>query len=47
MRIGKYVTLEIESENESKAMEKATSACKELIANPIIEDFEITLENIK
>lgn len=44
VRIGKYVTLDVEAENEEKAREILTDACNKLIANPIIEDFEINFE---
>lgn len=46
VRIGKFVELEIEAENETSAFEKVESSCKQLIANPIIEDFEINLKKI-
>jgi phosphoribosylformylglycinamidine synthase len=44
IRIGKYVELKIEAENETKALELVDSACSKLIANPIIEDYNITIE---
>lgn len=44
VRIGKYVELDIEAENEEKAREILTDACNKLIANPIIEDFEINFK---
>ncbi len=46
VRIGKYITLIIQAETEELAFDKTNSACRELIANPIIEDFEIELEKI-
>ena len=46
VRIGKFVELDIDSENENTAKEKVEKACKQLIANPIIEDFEINLKKI-
>ncbi len=44
VRIGKYVELDIEAENKEKAREILTNACNKLIANPIIEDFEINFK---
>ncbi len=44
VRIGKLVELDIEAESLEKAKELLNDACKKLIANPIIEDFEITIE---
>lgn len=46
VRIGKYVTLLISAINENDARDKTNAACKELIANPIIEDFDIELEKV-
>ena len=44
VRIGKLVELDIEAESEEKARELLTDACNKLIANPIIEDYEITIK---
>lgn len=46
VRIGKYVELNLEAENESKAYELTKEACKKLIANPIIEDYKVIIESI-
>lgn len=43
VRIGKFVELEIDAENKDEAYKRVENACKQLIANPIIEDFEINL----
>ncbi|MGA2297789.1 MAG: phosphoribosylformylglycinamidine synthase subunit PurS [FCB group bacterium] len=43
VRIGKHVELDIDADNETKAKEIVTDACKQLIANPIIEDFVIEI----
>lgn len=44
VRIGKYVTMTLEADSIEKANELVTSACEKLIANPIIEDYEIEIE---
>ena len=44
VRIGKYVELDVEAESQEKALEILTVACNKLIANPIIEDFEINFK---
>jgi len=44
VRIGKLVEMDIEAESAVKAKEILTDACNKLIANPIIEDFEITID---
>lgn len=46
VRIGRYVELTVTAENESDAKSKVESACNKLIANPIIEDFKISIEEI-
>jgi len=46
VRIGKFVTLNIEAESTSKAHEIVDSACKQIIANPIIEDYVIEITEV-
>lgn len=46
IRIGKFVTLKVEADDSAKAYEIVDKACKELIANPIIEDYKIELKEI-
>lgn len=47
VKIGKFVELKVQADNASKAMEFVESACSKLIANPIIEDYLIDIEEIK
>jgi phosphoribosylformylglycinamidine synthase len=47
VRIGKHITIEIEAANKEAAQKKAEEACKKLLANPIMEFFEITIEESK
>jgi phosphoribosylformylglycinamidine synthase PurS subunit len=44
VRIGKHITLEVEAGNEQEAREKVDTACKKLLANPIMETYEFHLE---
>ena len=44
VRIGKHMILEIESENKETAYSLAEDACKKLLANQIMEKFEIEIE---
>ena len=44
VRIGKHISLEVEAENEASAKQKVEKACKELLANQIMESFEFRLE---
>ncbi|HLR38010.1 MAG TPA: phosphoribosylformylglycinamidine synthase subunit PurS [Chitinophagaceae bacterium] len=43
VRIGKHITLEVEADSKAKAKETAEDACKKLLANPVMEYFEITI----
>jgi phosphoribosylformylglycinamidine synthase subunit PurS len=43
VRIGKHVSLEIEAENETVAREKVEQACKNLLANLIMESYTFTV----
>ncbi len=43
VRIGKHITLEIEAATESAATEKVDAACKNLLANLIMESYSFKL----
>lgn len=43
VRIGKHITLQLEAASEAAANEIVTEACKKLLANLIMEEFEFTL----
>ena len=43
VRIGKHIQLEIEADGETEAREKIEKACKELLANPIMEGFRYSI----
>ena len=44
VRVGKHILMEIEAEGEDDAKLKVEAACKNLLANPVIEKFEYQLE---
>jgi len=46
VRIGKYVELTVHAEDAQQAMTIVDDACKNIIANPIMEDHHIQLEEI-
>ncbi|MCH8902982.1 MAG: phosphoribosylformylglycinamidine synthase subunit PurS [Bacteroidetes bacterium] len=46
VRIGKHIYLEIEADSEEKAKSSAEESCKKLLSNPIMEYFEIDLEEV-
>ncbi len=46
VRIGKHITLEIEAATEAEAREKVDTACKNLLANMIMESYEFELKQL-
>jgi len=43
VRIGKHIQLEVEAGTEQEAAQLVEKACKELLANPIMEGYHFTL----
>jgi phosphoribosylformylglycinamidine synthase len=43
VRIGKHISLQIEAPDEAAARELAQDACRKLLANPVMESFEIQI----
>jgi phosphoribosylformylglycinamidine synthase len=43
VRIGKHISLEITAESEAQANELVDQACKNLLANLIMESYEFTI----
>jgi phosphoribosylformylglycinamidine synthase subunit PurS len=43
VRIGKHMILKIEAENADAAKQIAESACKKLLANPVMEHYELAI----
>jgi phosphoribosylformylglycinamidine synthase PurS subunit len=46
-RIGKYIEFFVESDNKVSAENEVREYSEKLLSNPIMEDFEFTLEEIK
>lgn len=46
VRIGKRITLNVEAENSSEAEVLVEKACKELLANMIMETYEFKIETL-
>lgn len=44
VRIGKHIRLEVEADSEAQARETVDSACRQLLANLIMEEYSITLK---
>jgi phosphoribosylformylglycinamidine synthase PurS subunit len=43
VRIGKHITLQIESRSKEEAEQMTREACKRLLANPVMESFDFTI----
>lgn len=43
VRIGKHIDLQIEADTKELAIAKAEEATKKLLANPVMEVYEITI----
>ena len=44
VRAGKYIEIRVEGEDKSKAEEQVHEMCRQLLANPIIEEYRFELE---
>ena len=44
VRIGKHITLQVAAETEQEAKAVAGEAAQKLLANPVMEQFEIEME---
>ena len=43
VRVGKQIVLKLSHTDEAKAREEVTQMCEDLLANTVIEDYEIEL----
>ena len=43
VRVGKQIILKLDTDNKESAMADITKMCEELLANTVIEDYEIEL----
>jgi phosphoribosylformylglycinamidine synthase subunit PurS len=43
-RVGKYIELNIEGQNKDLTRQKLEGICKDLLSNPVIEDYHLELE---
>ncbi len=46
-RIDKHIEFLVDSDNKKSAEDEVNEYCKKLLANPIMEDFEFSLEEVK
>lgn len=43
LRVGKYLIFDLEADNSEAAKSAAEEMCRILLANPVVEDFEINI----
>ncbi|HKL18280.1 MAG TPA: phosphoribosylformylglycinamidine synthase subunit PurS [Halalkalibaculum sp.] len=43
VRIGKFIEMDIDAENKERAHTIAENACAQLLANEVMEDFNVTI----
>ena len=43
VRVGKLMLLEVAGDDPDKVRQRVEAACRELLANPVIEEFEVRL----
>lgn len=46
VRIGKHISLHIEAADKNEAQKLAHEACKKLLANPVMESFDLSLAEV-
>ena len=46
-RIGKYIEFTIDTNDRQSAEKEVNEYCNKLLANPIMEDYEFTLESTR
>lgn len=43
LRVGRFIVFTLAAESADAAREAATAMCRQLLANPVTEDFEVTV----
>ncbi len=41
VRVGKLIRFQVDADNQDSARQSATQMCEKLLANPVIEEFEL------
>lgn len=47
VRIGTYVEMRIETSDATEAMRLAQQACEKLLANPVMEDYDVRVDALE
>jgi phosphoribosylformylglycinamidine synthase len=46
VRMGKYIELKVDAASEGEARTVSEGVCRKLLANPVMEDFHIDVEDL-
>jgi phosphoribosylformylglycinamidine synthase subunit PurS len=46
VRSGKYLTIELDADDQAEAEARLTEMCDKLLANPVIEDYRVTVHGV-
>ena len=44
VRVGKRIELQLDAADESEARHRVVEMCEKLLANPVIESYEVTIQ---
>lgn len=47
VRMGKYVEMRVDANDETTARSMTEAICKKLLANPVMEDYQFEIEKIE
>jgi phosphoribosylformylglycinamidine synthase len=46
VRVGKLIRVEVDAQSETDAIDQGTRMCERLLANPVIEEFVVSVAQI-
>jgi phosphoribosylformylglycinamidine synthase PurS subunit len=46
VRMGKYIELSLDGENEEQVRQTTDEVCRKLLANPVMEDYDFEIERV-
>ncbi len=46
VRVGKFITIKLNSKDKKEAKQRIDEMCQKLLANPIIEDYSFKIEEV-
>jgi len=47
VRVGKLITIKLSSKDKKEAEQKLDEMCQKLLANPIIEDYSVKINEVR